>query len=455
MQSEGIRSLPGLSFTYRGSLTKQDGLTFDGDDLTPIPLIDQAQATFAPYLLMSLPFTLRPDGAALILEPRGGLDVLLARLNGARAITAVEPNELALEAASAVYDDPRTRVIVDEPRAYVERTADHFDVIDLALTAPYRPVTSGAYSLAEDYRFTVEAFEQYLARLKPGGIFAALRWLQSPPSEETRLIALAAEAVRRSGADPARSIVALRGYSTALLLVKRGAFTPAELQAIRSFADARQFDLITAPDLQPGESNRYNVLPVDHYARLAQQLLTDPANVYDSYAFDVTPPTDDHPFFTHFFKWSQAPEVFATLGLTWQPFGGAGYFVLIVLLIFSAMAARGVDCGAVAASPPARAKPPCGILPKTKSEFSGEGRYRSPSPGLCCSNRGRGLGGEVMDPRLLRPAGHRLPARRDSADSDLHPAGGPPDDRVCGGAVRAADRLGIGESRFAARAVVE
>jgi hypothetical protein len=339
VQSEGIRSLPGLSFTFRGNLTKQDGLTFDGDDLTPIPLIDQAQATFAPYLLMSLPFMLRPGADALILEPRGGLDVFLARLNGARSITAVEPNELALEAASAVYDDPRTHVIVDEPRAHVERTSDQFDVIDLALTAPYRPVTSGAYSLAEDYRFTVEAFEQYLARLKPNGIFASLRWLQSPPSEETRLIALAAEAVRRGGADPAQAIVALRGYSTVLLLVKRGAFTAAELQTIRSFADTRQFDLITAPDLQPGESNRHNVLPVDHYARLAQQVLADPASVYASYAFDLTPPTDDHPFFTHFFKWSQASEVFATLGLTWQPFGGAGYFVLIVLLIFSAVAA--------------------------------------------------------------------------------------------------------------------
>ena len=339
VQSEGIRSLPGLSFTFRGSPPKQDGLTFDGDDLTPIPLIAQAQATFAPYLLMSLPFQLRPGGDALILEPRGGLDVFLARVNGARAITAVEPNELALAAAPSVYTEPRTRVIVDEPRAYVERAADQFDVIDLALTAPYRPVTSGAYSLAEDYRLTVEAFEQYLARLKPDGIFTALRWLQTPPSEETRLIALAAEAVRHSGADPLRSIVALRGYSTVLLLVKRDEFTSGELRTIRSFADARRFDLITAPDLQPGESNRYNVLPVDNYARLAQQVLTDPARVYDSYAFDITPPTDDHPFFSHFFKWSQAPEVFATLGLTWQPFGGAGYFVLIVLLAFSIVAA--------------------------------------------------------------------------------------------------------------------
>jgi hypothetical protein len=339
VQSEGIRSLPGLSFTYRGDPPNQDALTFDGDALTPLPSIERSQAAFAPYLLMSLPFMLRPDSDALILEPRGGLDVFLARLTGARSITAVEPNELALEAASAVYDDPHTHVIVDEPRAYVERTSDQFDVIDLALTAPYRPVTSGAYSLAEDYRFTVEAFEQYLARLKSGGIFAALRWLQSPPSEETRLLALAAEALRRSGADPMQSIVALRGYSTILLLVKRGEFASDELQTIRSFANTRQFDLITAPDLQPGESNRYNVLPVDNYARLAQQVLTDPASVYSSYAFDITPPTDDHPFFTHFFKWSQAPEVFATLGLTWQPFGGAGYFVLIVLMIFSIAAA--------------------------------------------------------------------------------------------------------------------
>jgi hypothetical protein len=339
VQSEGIRSLPGLSFTFRGSPPRQDALTFDGDDLTPIPLLEQAQANFAPYLLMSLPFILRPDADALILEPRGGPDVFLARRNGARTITAVEPNELALAAASAVYDDPGTQVVVAEPRAYVERSAAQFDVIDLALTAPYRPVTSGAYSLAEDYRLTVEAFEQYLARLKPNGIFAALRWLQSPPSEETRLIGLAAEAVRNSGADPVQSIVALRGYSTVLLLAKRGEFTSGELQAIRSFADARQFDLITAPDLQPGESNRYNVLPVDHYARLAHQVLTEPASLYATYAFDLTPPTDDHPFFTHFFKWSQAPEVFATLGLTWQPFGGAGYFVLIVLLAFSVIAA--------------------------------------------------------------------------------------------------------------------
>ena len=291
VQSAGIRSLPGLSFAFRGSPPPQDGLTFDGDDLSPIPLIDPAQAPFVPHLLTSLPFALRPSADALILEPRGGLDVFVALASGARSIVAVEPNELAVDAARSVYADPRVQVIVDEPRAFVERSPDRFDLIDLALTAPYRPVTSGAYSLAEDYRLTVEAFDRYLSRLKPNGLLVVMRWLQTPPSEELRLIGLAVAAVRRAGGDPAQSIVALRGYSTALVLVKHvnpwgvagQGFTANELASIRAFAESRRFDLIAAPGLRPEEANRYNVLPDDVYYRLAASLLNtpNPSAVYE------------------------------------------------------------------------------------------------------------------------------------------------------------------------------
>jgi hypothetical protein len=341
VQSAGIRSLAGLSFTFRGSPPKQDGLTFDGDDLSPIPLVEPQSAPFVPYLFTSLPFTLRPDADALILEPRGGFDVFIALANNARSITAVEPNELAIEAARHLYDDPRVHVLLDEPRAFVERSAGQFDVIDLALTAPYRPVSSGAYSLAEDYGLTIEAVEKYLAHLRPNGILTVMRWLQTPPSEETRLIALAIEALRRAELDPRRSLVALRGYSTALVLMKRGEFTGDELAAIRRFAESRRFDFIAAPDLRVDELNRYNVLPDDAYYRLAQSLLntSDPSSIYAAYSFDIAPPTDDQPFFGHFFKWSQTPDVLAGLGKTWQPFGGAGYFVLIVLLGLSALMA--------------------------------------------------------------------------------------------------------------------
>ncbi|MFN2302097.1 MAG: hypothetical protein ACK2TV_00040, partial [Anaerolineales bacterium] len=49
----------------------------------------------------------------------------------------------------------------------------------------------------------------------------------------------------------------------------------------------------------------------------------------------VKPLTDNHPFFSHFFKWSQIDEILRTLGVTWQPFGGAGYLVILLIFIIA------------------------------------------------------------------------------------------------------------------------
>jgi hypothetical protein len=46
----------------------------------------------------------------------------------------------------------------------------------------------------------------------------------------------------------------------------------------------------------------------------------------------VFPPTDDRPFFFHFFKWGQTRAVLQQLGRIWLPWGGSGYFVLVALL---------------------------------------------------------------------------------------------------------------------------
>ncbi|MGQ9468072.1 MAG: hypothetical protein ACUVSG_10615 [Anaerolineae bacterium] len=103
-------------------------------------------------------------------------------------------------------------MVQEEGRAYVRRAQERYDVIVLSLTALQRPVTSGTYSLAEDYRYTVEAFTDYLARLNKGGLLVITRWLQTPLSEEVRAFALAVEAVERSGGDPRASLIALRSY---------------------------------------------------------------------------------------------------------------------------------------------------------------------------------------------------------------------------------------------------
>jgi hypothetical protein len=117
------------------------------------------------------------------------------------------------------------------------------------------------------------------------------------------------------------------------------------LQAIRRFAEARRFDLVYAPDLQSGEVNRFNVLPEPSYYEAARALVDvtgrgtrERETWAHTYAFDVRPPTDDRPFFGHFFRWRQMPELLAAAGHTWQPFGGAGYLVLLVLLALAVLA---------------------------------------------------------------------------------------------------------------------
>ncbi len=343
VQSPAIRSLPGLSYTYLEPPPPQQGLFVDGDDLSavldPAPLpwepgSPPAGLSFCDFLPSAIAYRLRPGAEVLVLEPRGGLEVWTALAQGVGQVTAVEANPLIVAAAGEVYTQPLVRAIVEDPRAYVRRSAERYDVVALPLTTPYHPIRSGAYSLAEDYGYTVEAFQDYLGRLRPGGLLAVTRWLQVPPSEELRAFALVLTALEAAGGDPAQKLVALRGYAALTILAKNEPFTAAELGAIREFAAGRAFDLVYAPDMQPEEANRYNVLPEPIYYQAFHGLVqaSDRAAWYAAYPLDVAPPTDDRPFFGHYFKWSQAGQVVAELGKVWQPFGGAGYLVLVVLL---------------------------------------------------------------------------------------------------------------------------
>lgn len=356
VESAGIRSLPGLSYRYIAAPPPQRGLLVDGDDLNPILALSHETASpddlaFTAYLPTAIAYQLRPEARALVLGAGGGLEMWVALAQGAARVTAVEANPLIVAAAGEIYAAPRVTAALEDPRSFVRRAPSRYDVVALALTTPYRPIRSGAYSLAEDYRYTVEAFRDYLNTLAPGGLFVVTRWLQTPPSESLRAFALAVAAVERSGGEPARQIVAFRGYATLTLLVKAAPFTPAEVDAIRSFAAARAFDMVYAPGISPAEVNRFNVLAEPEYYLAFTGLLAaeDRAAWYAAYPFDVTPPTDVRPFFGHFFKWSQARQVWAELGKTWQPFGGAGYFVLAALLLLATGAAAVVILLPVAA----------------------------------------------------------------------------------------------------------
>ncbi len=340
VRSQGIRSLPGLSYRYLQPPPLEDGLLVDGDDLSPV-ISPTENLGFAEYLPAYLAFLLRPGARTLVLEPRGGLDIITALAGGVPSVTAVEYNPLIVDAASTVYNAPGVQAIIDSDRSYLRRTSDHFDVVLLSLTSSYHPVRSGAYSLAEDYHYTLEAFQEILGHLKPGGLFVVMRWLQTPPSESLRVFALAVTALKANGMDGRQQIAALRGYNTATLLIKNGIYDELELAIIRKFCASRAFDLDYLPGISPQEVNIYNLLPepLDYKAYTTLLNASSLEDFYASYPFDVAPPTDDRPFFSHSFKWEQTNQVIAEMGKTWQPFGGAGYLVVLALLILGIIAA--------------------------------------------------------------------------------------------------------------------
>ena len=343
--SAGIRLLPGLSYTYAGVFPPQSGLSIDADSLLPITLIRPAEFTAAGYLPEAVAFALQPGANVLVLEPGGGLGVAQALAapppGRPREVTVVIGNPLtrdAVAAAAAGYDpylQPGVRTEVDTMRNYLSRERARYDVVFLPLTDPFRPVASGAYGLGETYNLTIEAFDSMLARLAPDGLLVATRWFQIPPSESIRLIATLVEAMERRGvAQPGSALVAFRGIQTLTVLARPGGWKAADLARLREFLAERRYDLVWAPDVQLAEVNRFNHLPEPSDFLAIRSLLgtTDRKAYYAAYPFDIAPATDDHPFFFHFFKWRQTSEVLATMGRTWQPFGGSGYLVLWALL---------------------------------------------------------------------------------------------------------------------------
>ncbi|MGH3935773.1 MAG: hypothetical protein ACRDS1_12490 [Pseudonocardiaceae bacterium] len=341
--SSAIHSAPGLTLQYQGALPEQSAVVVDGELVLPLTSRKGLTQGFVQGLPTSLAHRLRPASRTLILEPGGGLEVLSALELGARSVVAVENNRLLARLLTAdlsaraggVYTDPRVKLVVSNQRGYLSRSPEAFDVVTLALSENRRAVTAGAFSLSETYPLTAEAFDAYLAQLAPGGLLVVHRWLQLPPTEELRAAALVADALRRAGKNPAMNIIAIRSFSTMLILAKLDPFTPSEIELAKAFSRERQFDLVWYTGIRPGEANVANVLRRDRYHESFQQLMSNEQDLYNRYEYDVAPPRDTRPFFFHFFKWEQTPTVIALLGKTWQPFGGSGYLILVALLVLT------------------------------------------------------------------------------------------------------------------------
>ena len=336
-ESPAVRFAPGLSLRWQEALPRQAGLAVDGGDITAITAVaDQQALDFLAYLPSALPYVTGNRERVLVLDPRGGLQLLVARHFAAGEIVAVESHP---ELVRAIRDDWRAftgnlyaaRTATGLGRSWLRGGEERFDIIDIALTGvePF-----GSYGIAEDFRFTVEAVKEYLGHLRPDGLLSINSYILPPPRTELRLLATLVTAMEESGIkEPARHLALVRSWGTLCLLAKQSPLTTGDLARIRAFAAERWFDLVHDPGMAPGAGSRNIRAATDDYG-LAVAALLDPrqrADFVANYPFAVEPVRDDAPFFDYFLKPGRLGEIYRLMGGKWQFFLEAGFMVPAVL----------------------------------------------------------------------------------------------------------------------------
>lgn len=353
VSSPAVRFAPGLSLTYDGLLPSQVGVTLDGDQLhavTAVPEWRDASLEFLQSLPAAAPYRETAPGRVLVIEPGGGLDVLMALALGAGQVEVVERNPLLVEVVrrpapgfvSRIYDDPRVRVHLADARAVLRASEAAFDLIVLSPLHALGASGIGLYGFAEDYSVTREAVAEYVRHLATDGWLVMTRYLPPVPLYDIRVVATLIETLERAGVpSPARHLIVLRSWGTLTLMLKRSPIAPEEVERLKAFAEAMRFDLDHYPGVTPDEVNRFNRFAEPVYYRLITQLL-DPglrARLYEAYPFEIRPVTDDRPFFGYAIKVSRLTEAYRLVHEKWLFFVEGGLLVPVMLVQAGLLAA--------------------------------------------------------------------------------------------------------------------
>jgi hypothetical protein len=332
---------------YEKELPPQLGLSTDGGELSAITRIkdsEEPQLEFLSYLPSSLAYSLTKSPRTLIIEPKGGLDVLSSLYFNASQTKVIEANPLTAKLlrqelaqfSGDLYNKKNIQVVSAYSRAALKQDKDTYDLIVFSLTDVFGSTGTGLYGFSENYLYTTDSFAHILSRLSPDGLVSISLYLLPPPRQEGRILATWIDALERSEMDPGSHIMAIRSWGTISFFIKKSPFSRLEIQKLKDFAGKRLFDLVYYPGIQIDEINIHNELKKPLYYNLTLQLLSPPerAKLYKNYLFQIKPVTDNRPFFFNFFKLNKLKATYKAMGKKWLPFL-QGEFLVPLLLVQS------------------------------------------------------------------------------------------------------------------------
>ncbi|WP_437994807.1 hypothetical protein WMF26_25455 [Sorangium sp. So ce185] len=320
------------------------------------PIVDAK--TPPPAQPEDMAYALHKDqGPALVVGAGGGRDVRAALKAGLKDVYAVEGDRGVLEVmrgryaafSGNLFDKPEVHLVVGDGRSFARRTPLLFRNIVIPSPETAEASSTGALALSESRLHTVEGVGDFLSRLLPEGTLV----LSRADVDFDRLLSLATAALRRAGAaEPKDHLFACSAAQRTALLARRTPLAREDVEALRRHCRRHKFSEAFAPD-RPQTPIR------------ALIVASGGGRAPDA-AVDLTPPTDDRPFFSYAVPARRLPAVLGDLGaLRAEQAGlfalaallaaGAGLFALAALL--PALTARAGRLRRGAAAPDAAPRP--------------------------------------------------------------------------------------------------
>jgi hypothetical protein len=265
---------------------------------------------YLPYEISAAPHWLRSNAEVLVIGAGGGRDILTALTMHQKSVTGVEINGDIVKAVNGRFGDftghldhiPAVRIITDEARSWIDRSDQRFDIIQCSLIDTWAATAAGAFVLSENSLYTQQAWVSILEHLTPRGVFSVTRWyFYRTPGEIMRCLSLARASLERLGVrDARRHLAVIRCMRDAqgnfvrdgvgTVLVSRSPLSDDDVRRLEAYARQAGFDLVLSPALCR--------------VPLFERLLSAPSlsGFTGSFYLDVSPPTDDRPFFFHMLR---------------------------------------------------------------------------------------------------------------------------------------------------------
>lgn len=289
-------------FATQNAQATQRFLEIDGDAGTVSYRFsgNLAEVEFLKYDVTTLAYHLPGRARTAIIGVGGGRDILSAAVFGSRDITGIEINPvfvrlLAYAPGHADFTNlariEGLKLVVDEGRSWLAGTDRRFDLIQMALIDTWAATSAGAFSLSENGLYTVEAWRIFLDRLSDKGVFTVSRWYDAAdPAETGRLLSLAVAALMQAGvAAPERHVFLAATDRIATIIVARQPFSAEDLAALRAATAHYQYRELVVPSARPEHALLREIVGATTRAQLDA--------VTSRQDFDLTPATDDRPFF--------------------------------------------------------------------------------------------------------------------------------------------------------------